>query len=534
MSCSRAANGGCAVTNEAFKEPAPLPAHARESLRSPAVPHPDRDADHDRCHLSALDIPGFLVSLTHILVSLFLSLLIGLLARGKWRSWTILVVSVLGIYWLQPAIPIRNLDFWFPTLSLGLTVLVWYMIISKDTPRDRNDPVTFFIVLGLILTIGLTRYLGNGTLLTPTRPPLPGNIALALILLMSLSLLVTKLREKGLSLAPFGVSLILMCFLILKSGPLAEAASRGLRSLSGQSPDFASATELQWLGFSYIAFRLLHTLRDHALGRLPPLTLREFVSYVLFFPALPAGPIDRVERFQKDLNSSTKLTTEIGLEGGIRIVIGVFKKFVLADGLATFALSAVSASQIQSAGWLWVMLYAYAFRIYLDFSGYTDVAIGSGLLMGVRLPENFDRPYFKPNIAAFWNSWHITLAQWFRAYFFNPLTRALRAGRVKLPTGAIIFIGQISTMALIGLWHGIAWNFLLWGLWHGLGLFLHNRWVDLQRSRSGWFPQRLLQSRALRILSVLFTFHFVLLGWIPFVIPDVQQALDVFLRLFGA
>jgi len=474
------------------------------------------------------------MGLVHILIFLFLSILIGLLTRGKWRSWAILVVSILSLYWLQPAVPIRHLDFWIPTFSLGLTVLVWQMVVSKDEGRGRENRITYLIIAGLILALGLTRYLGKGTLLTPTRPPFLGSIAFALLLLMALSWLVTKLRKKGLSLVPLGASLILGCFVLLKSQPLAEAASRGLRILSGQSSDLASASELQWLGFSYIAFRLLHTLRNHALGRLPPLALREYVCYVLFFPALPAGPIDRVERFQKDLNTPASLSAEIGLEGGTRIVMGIFKKFVLADGLAYFALSAVNASQVNSVTWLWIMLYAFAFRIYLDFSGYTDVAIGSGLLMGVRLPENFNQPYLKLNITAFWNSWHITLAQWFRAYFFNPLTRSLRTSKVKLPTAAIILIGQISTMALIGLWHGIAWNFLLWGLWHGLGLFLHNRWVDLQRSRPKWFPQNLRSNRSLQILSVAFTFHFVLLGWIPFVIPDVGQAFSVFLRLFGA
>jgi alginate O-acetyltransferase complex protein AlgI len=109
----------------------------------------------------------------------------------------------------------------------------------------------------------------------------------------------------------------------------------------------------------------------------------------------------------------------------------------------------------------------------------------------------------------------------------------LRAGKAKLPTAAIILIGQLSTMALIGLWHGIAWNFLLWGFWHGLGLFIHNRWVDLQRSRPHWFPQPLMGSRPLQVLSVLFTFHFVLLGWILFVVPDVGLTLDICLRLFG-
>ena len=110
-----------------------------------------------------------------------------------------------------------------------------------------------------------------------------------------------------------------------------------------------------------------------------------------------------------------------------------------------------------------VLLYAYAWRLYLDFSGYTDIAIGLGRLFGVRLPENFERPYLKPNLTTFWNSWHITLAQWFRAYFFNQLTRALRSRPRPLPAALIILIGQVGTMLLIGLWHGVTWNFVAWG-----------------------------------------------------------------------
>jgi D-alanyl-lipoteichoic acid acyltransferase DltB (MBOAT superfamily) len=474
------------------------------------------------------------MDLVHILVFLVLSLLMGLLASGKWRCWAILVLSVVGVYWLQPATPIRNLGFWFPTASLGLTFLIWNVVAKKESSRRKENWITFLISAGVILVIGLTRYIGNGTLLSPARPPLVGNIVIAILLIAGLGLLILQLKKWGVSLIALGISLVLVCFVLLKSPPLAEAVSRGLRSLTGQSADLASATDLGWLGFSYIAFRLLHVLRDHASGRLPPLTLQEFLSYVLFFPALPAGPIDRVERFQKDLNSPARLTSATGLEAGTRILLGIFKKFVLADGLAYFALNALNASQVSSSIWLWVMLYAYGFRIYLDFSGYTDVAIGMGMLVGIRLPENFDRPYLKPNLTAFWNSWHITLAQWFRGYFFNPVTRALRTGKVKLPTWTIILFGQVSTMALIGLWHGITWGFLLWGLWHGLGLFLHNRWVALQRARPDWFPQHLMSSHGFQALSVIFTFHFVLVGWIPFVIPDVDQILNGFSRLVGA
>jgi D-alanyl-lipoteichoic acid acyltransferase DltB (MBOAT superfamily) len=179
------------------------------------------------------------------------------------------------------------------------------------------------------------------------------------------------------------------------------------------------------------------------------------------------------------------------------------------------------------------LLYAYTFRLYLDFSGYTDVAIGLGRLFGIRLPENFSRPYLRENLTAFWNSWHMTLAGWFRGYVFNPLTRALRSARRPLPTGVIIFAGQMTTMILIGLWHGIAWNFALWGAWHGIGLFVHNRWADYRKAR-GPRPTRTGSGLRLAALGgILVTFHFVTLGWLWFALPSPELSWQVLLGLFG-
>ena len=152
--------------------------------------------------------------------------------------------------------------------------------------------------------------------------------------------------------------------------------------------------------------------------------------------------------------------------------MGLLKKFILADSLGIVALNVVSAPQVDSRMWLWLMLYAYAFQIYLDFSGYTDLAIGIGAWAGIDLPENFHRPYLQTDINAFWNRWHMTLTQWFRFYVFNPLMRRLRTSPVKLPVGIIIFLGQLVTMILIGMWHGIAWNFILWGLYFGVLIWM--------------------------------------------------------------
>ncbi len=171
-------------------------------------------------------------------------------------------------------------------------------------------------------------------------------------------------------------------------------------------------------------------------------------------------------------------------------------------------------------------MYAYAFQIFFDFSGYTDIAIGLGRLLGIKLPENFNSPYLKPNLTQFWNNWHMTLTQWFRAYFFNPVTRALRSGKKPLPIPWIIFITQLATMVLIGLWHGVTWNFVLWGLWHGLGLFIHNRWSEWTKARFAKFGARL--QAGLNIGGILLTFHFVALGWVFFALPEVSTSVHFF------
>ena len=192
-----------------------------------------------------------------------------------------------------------------------------------------------------------------------------------------------------------------------------------------------------------------------------------------------------------------------------------------------------NALQAGSGAWLWVLLYAYALRIYFDFSGYTDIAIGLGRWLGIKLPENFDLPYLKSNLTGFWNSWHITLAQWFRSYFFNPLTRALRQARRPMSMWLIILLGQFGTMTLIGLWHGVTWNFLIWGAWHGLGLFVHNRWTEFRRGRISEPPLPAWTGRPLTFLGWFLTFNYVTLGWVWFALPRLDQSLAVMRKLFG-
>jgi D-alanyl-lipoteichoic acid acyltransferase DltB (MBOAT superfamily) len=259
----------------------------------------------------------------------------------------------------------------------------------------------------------------------------------------------------------------------------------------------------------------------------------DFLTFVLFFPAITAGPIDRVEKFASKMQNAVAPTARGYFTGAKRIVLGVFQKFVLADGLAIIALNSTNAAMTRSVPLLWVLVFAFSLRLYFDFNGYTDVAIGIGQISGIQLPENFDRPYLKTNIGTFWNSWHITLANWFRAYVFNPLTRGLRKGRLKMNPVLIILIGQLVTMTLIGLWHGVTWNFALWGVWHAIGLFFHNRWVVFLNARRDRIHPAFHTSRVMNAVSLVLTFNFVALGWVWFALPSVQMSWETLIRLFG-
>lgn len=460
----------------------------------------------------------------------------GVAVPARWRGWTLLLISLIAPYALQPLLTIRTLGFLLPTLTPLLTVACWGLTRPRNAVMGRDDRVALLLIVLVVAVLPLTR--GLAPALRPQNPtPDVIPVVAGLIVAAALGLLLSRvatLQRDGLRWAMIG--LILLLFVVLKTDPLAQQVAVWMRLQTGQSPELAGAVDLQWLGFSYVAFRLIHTLRDRQTERLPALSLPEYATYVLFFPSLTAGPIDRAEHFAPQVRA---LDTMPGLDasrytvGAARIVIGLFKKFVIADSLALFALNATNAAQATSSGALWLLLYAYAFRLLFDFSGYTDIAIGIGLLFGIRLPENFDRPYLRQNLALFWQSWHITLGNWARFYVFTPLSRALLKRKPRPSPLMVVLIAQVATMLTIGLWHGVAWTFVLWALWHGLGLFVHKAWSDRTRPLYLRVQQRPRLRRVWTVAGIALTFHFVVLGWVWFAVPDVQLAAATWARLLG-
>src|SRR5690242_15225101 len=417
------------------------------------------------------------MGLIQIGASILISLLIGALTWGarSARTYLLLASSVLAVYWFQPLLPLRSFDFWLPSLSLVFVILTWLITSKPGEWRTRQNIMGLCIIIGLVTFIDLSRYLLPDPIVTATTPPQFVQYLIFIFSIGTIGLIISWISRRSSWGIRGTILLLIFILIVLKNPELSRQTSILFRTLANRLVENAFSTDLRWLGFSYIAFRLIHILRDKQMARLPELSLPEFATYVVFFPSLVAGPIDRAERFAQDLRTNFILSQDEALLGGQRIFLGLFKKFVIADALALIALNDSLATQVGATGWMWIIVYAYTFQIYFDFSGYTDIAIGIARLVGIKLPENFAAPYTKPNLSQFWNNWHMTLTQWFRSYFFNPFNRWMR-GFKNIPAWIMILIGQVATMLLIGLWHGITLNFVLWGLWHGFGLFVQNRW----------------------------------------------------------
>lgn len=279
------------------------------------------------------------------------------------------------------------------------------------------------------------------------------------------------------------------------------------------------------VGISFYTFQSMSYTIDVYRRELPPCRdFAEFLLFVSFFPQLVAGPIVRAVDFVPQLEAAARPRPAASIRRGIQLfALGFFRKVVVADSLAVFV-DAVHADPGAFGGAdLWVSAYAFAFQIYYDFAGYSDMAIGLALFFGFHFPENFHRPYMAKNIAEFWRRWHISLSTWLRDYLYIPLG-GNRYGSVAT------YRNLLLTMALGGLWHGANWTFLAWGFFHGAALAVHRMF----RQAAARLPPlaALTASRPFTVLSILLTFHCWTLSMVLFRAQSMGVATDMLRRMF--
>lgn len=280
------------------------------------------------------------------------------------------------------------------------------------------------------------------------------------------------------------------------------------------------------LGVSYFSFKLLHYAIEQRRGNFPAHGLEDFVTWLFLAPIFTAGPIERFEHFLREREIS-RFQTRFLTEGILRIAQGLVKKFVLGrivleltenlagkTGVAGIAMSDVTSSPAM----IWSVLFLTLAYVYLDFSGYSDIAIGSSRLFGLKIMENFDMPLLATNLQNFWQRWHMTLASWCRTYIYMSMI-----GLTRNP-----YVAVIATFATMGLWHAADPHWLAWGLWHGLGLAWMMFWGQLVRKRK----LRFFNTKAGSVIGWVLTISYVALGGSFTVLYDKAPITDSF-RLIG-
>ncbi len=252
------------------------------------------------------------------------------------------------------------------------------------------------------------------------------------------------------------------------------------------------------LAISFFTFEVICYLVDIFRGQqIPVRNFRQFAIFLAFFPKLISGPIVRPREFFPQLEATHQWDSALFYQGIHRFLTGLFLKIGIADTLNPYVSEVYSRPDAMLFLESWIATYAFAIQIFCDFAGYTAMALGTALMLGFRLPENFDAPYFATSIADFWRRWHMTLSRWLRDYLYIPLGGSRG-------TFSKTYQNLFITMTLGGLWHGASWTFVFWGMLHGLALIGHKVW---EKFTSVKMPDW---------LGVFLTFHVVCLGWVFF------------------
>jgi len=277
-------------------------------------------------------------------------------------------------------------------------------------------------------------------------------------------------------------------------------------------PLFQASYQLVFIGLSYVTFRCLDTIigiHEDLIQSLPPI---QYLAFLLFFPTISSGPVDRYQRFAEDWKHDRSWNEFLkDLDSAVHhIFTGFLYKFILAALIKTYWLDVVAPQH----GFLFTIayMYAYSFYLFFDFAGYSAFAVGFSWMFGIHTPENFNRPFLAHNIRDFWNRWHISLSSFFRDHVYNRFVFAALKGRWFKNKYVASYLGFLLSMGLMGLWHGTAWYYLVYGLYHGV-LLIFTDLIERLNKRKKWWDETHL---AFKVISVLITFQLVCFGLLIF------------------
>ncbi len=306
------------------------------------------------------------------------------------------------------------------------------------------------------------------------------------------------------------------------------------------SPGFIAISRLVIpLGISYYSFKnISHLIDNYRHTGQPAESLGKYLTYVAFFPAITSGPIDRSRLFLPQLDSF-RLTREDVDHAVTLIVWGFFKKIMIADSLAVIVGKIYGQAESYSGIPLWIGTWAFAYQLYCDFSGYTDIARGTALLFGIRLDENFDRPYASKTVTEFWQRWHKTLSFWLRDYIFLPLaylvSRRIKSDRLLGVTNEMWSYGSaiVITWLIGGFWHGDSWSMICWGLLQGIYLLMDRAVMKRRKKLLKAAKKKPLTMSLFNGASIFLTFNLISFSWIFFRSGNFGRAWYVVTHLFS-
>ncbi len=282
--------------------------------------------------------------------------------------------------------------------------------------------------------------------------------------------------------------------------------------------DLGAISSYNWLtfiGMSFVLVKCWTLFKDCADNRIHALELESVCSYLTFFPCFLMGPMHTYGEFRSALGGTCALSARSTIDIYYRIAVGLAKIYIIAPLLSPISLLAVPGLQFS---WneipeIVAGAFVYSLVIYCDFSGFSDLAIATATLIGVRTPENFSTPYLAPSIREFWNRWHISFSRVLTSYVFIPVSRAL-SNQFRNQRTLVLIVGYLATFLVCGYWHGPSINFVVWGLYHAVGLIVYDRYRAWKSKRSVAQAPSLVATWT----GIVLTFTFVSLGWIPFVL----------------